>query len=321
MNPIRFDFAVQEVALSQIDWGDSSYRTTFNRPVGTLCRSIEAIGLQHRPVLQSLERGRFGLVSGYRRLKALERMKRPSVLCKTVSRQTEAKELLFFNILENADRGFNTVEQALALKRLSAFVDKQGLIRECLPLLGLPPKEEILSRWMTINDLSPVFWPALVQGKLHPETIETVMGDFFTLAHPILTLFLFFHWSFQKQKEFLSDLKETRIRFRNPVETFLFTPSLLTALQAAEATPGQKGDVWRKILRNLLFPVLTESEQRFRALVAELRLDQKIRLSPPPFFEGGHYELTFRFSTPPELKTSLSKIGFLLEEGKLDGLP
>jgi ParB family chromosome partitioning protein len=321
VNPIRFDFSVQEVALSQIDWSDSSYRTTYFRPLEVLCRSIATIGLQHRPVLQALETGRFRLVSGYRRLRALERMKRRSVLCKTVARQTDVKELLLYSIMENADRGFNPVEQAQALQKLSSQVEKEMLIRECLPLLGLPPKEGILTRWMKINDLSPVFWPALVQGKLHPETIETTLRNFMAISRPILALFLFFHWSFQKQKEFLSDLKEISLRFHNAPETFFFTPSLLTDLQSSGTTSTQKGESWRKSLRTLLFPVLAESEQRFRERVAEMHLDQRTCLSPPPYFEGGRYELTFRFSNPRDLKESLSRVGSLLDEGKLDDLP
>jgi hypothetical protein len=56
-------------------------------------------------------------------------------------------------------------------------------------------------------------------------------------------------------------------------------------------------------------------------MILPLNLNQRTRIYPPPFFEGGRYGLDIQFSSPKELKVSLEKIRQVLEDGKLDELP
>jgi hypothetical protein len=74
-------------------------------------------------------------------------------------------------------------------------------------------------------------------------------------------------------------------------------------------------------LRALLFPVLTATEQAFADQVRTMGLDERTRLNPPPYFEGGYYALSIRFTSGAELESSLEKISGALKSGKLDELP
>jgi hypothetical protein len=318
---VNLDFQTQSITLSRIDWADVTYRLTYNRPIGILTRSIEAIGLHQIPVLQEKEKNHFCIVAGYRRLQALQKINRDPVSCKIASLETEEKDLLLLNFHENIDRGFNTVEESLVVKKLSSFLEEEDLIRNYLPLLNLPPRKETIERCLKINEISPFYLPALLQGRLFPETVEIVAKDFFSLAHLIFALFIFLHWGFQKQKEFLSDLKEISSRREVEPENFLSSKPIRDILQRSKWTPQQKGEAIRKYFRTCLFPILTETEKRFEDRISLLDLNQRTRIHPPPFFEGGQYSLEIRFSNPKDLKTSLEKIQQALEDGKLEELP
>jgi hypothetical protein len=317
----NFDLPARRVSFSQIDWTDTTYRITYNRPVEKLVRSIEAIGLQQAIVLQEIKSNHYRIVAGYRRLLALQKIRTDPVSCKIADFETGNKQLFFFNFLDNLDRGFNVVELSWVLMKLSAFLEEKELIHNYLPLLNLPPRKETVDRLLRLNEISPIFRPALLEGRLFPETVEKVVRDFSPIAHLILALFIFLHWGFQKQKEFLSDLREICSRRREEPEKIFSGLPIEELLNHFSWTPQQKGESLRKFFRTSLFPILTETEKRFEEIIAPLNMDPGTRIYPPPFFEGGRYGLDVRFSNPNELKASLEKILQILEDRKLDELP
>lgn len=315
------DLPARSVSFSQIDWKDTTYRITYHRPVEKLVRSIETIGLQEAIILQEIKSNHYRIVAGYRRLQALQKIRTEPIFCKIAPFETEKKDLFLFNFHDNLDRGFNVVELSLVLMKLSAFFEEKELIHQYLPLLNLPPRKETMDRLLRLNEISPIYRPALLQGRLFPETVERVVRDFSPIAHLIFALFIFLHWGFQKQKEFLADLKEICFRRREEPEKILSALPIVELLNHFSWTPQQKGESLRKYFRTRLFPILIETERCFEEIISPLNLDQRTRIYPPPFFEGGRYGLDVRFSNPNELKTSLQKILQILEDRKLDKLP
>ena len=311
----------KDVYFSRIEWEDTAFRITYGRPVIPLIQSIQAIGLQNPPVLQETEGGRFRIAAGSRRLHALKRIGRESVSCKIAPVGTEGKSLFLFNFHENMDRGFNLVEQSWIIKKLSVFLEERELTRDYLPLLNLPAKKEIFKRFLAISEISPIYLPALLQGRLFPETIEMVIRDFPSTADLILALFIFLHWGFQKQKEFLSDLREMGKRGLEKPGSFLYSEPIAQLMRQEIRTSQQKGEALRKYFRTCLFPFLTETEKAFQKKVSLLNLDQRTRLFPPPFFEGGKYGLEITFSNSQELIESMERVNRALQEKKLEDLP
>ena len=151
--------------------------------------------------------------------------------------------------------------------------------------------------------------------------METVIRNFRPIADFIFVLLLSLHWGFQKQREFLVDLKEIFDREGLDPEAFLLSASVTNILQRNSWTPQQKGEALRKYFRTCLYPSLTETEHRLEEMIHPLKLDQRTRIVPPPFFEGGRYGLDIKFSSTKELKDSLEKISQAMKKGKLDDLP
>jgi ParB/Sulfiredoxin domain len=312
---------LENVFFHHIDWEDTIYRLTYDRSLTTLTQSIQAIGLRNPPILQKKENDRLRIVAGYRRLRVLQKLNQDPVPCKIVSPETEEQDLLFYNFNENVDRGFNPVEITMVMKKLSPFLGETGLISKVLPLLNLPPKVEIVRHYMAAAELSPIFFSALAQGRLFPETIELVIRKIPSLTTVIMAVFIFLHWGFQKQKEFLLDLSEISKRGGPEPERFLFSLPVIELLQLQDWTPQQKGEALRKYFRTCLYPTLAETEKRFERNISQMGLDERTRIRHPPYFEGGKYNLEIKFSGSKELKESLEKMAQALEEGKLSQLP
>ena len=310
-----------DIIFSRIDWADTAFRITYGRPVAPLIHSLQTIGLQNPPVLQEKEGDRLRIVAGFRRLQALQKIGREPISCKIAPAGTERKRLFLFNFHENMDRGFNPVEQSWIVKKLSIFMRERESIQDYLPWLNLPAKMEIYKRYLSTSGISPIYWSALLEGRLFPETIERVNRDFLPIADLIFTLFISLHFGFQKQKEFLSDLEEIGKRGLGESATFLFSETVVEHLRQINRTPQQKGDALRKYFRSCLYPFLTDMEKAFQKKVSLLGLDQRTRLSPPPFFEGGQYGLEIKFSNSKELSESLGKISQALRDRKLEDLP
>lgn len=321
MKSIWFELKTNSVSFSQIDWADTTFRISYGRPLRPLISSIQTIGLNNLPILQEKENDQLRIVAGYRRLRALQKIKQEPVGCKIASVETQEKDLLLLNFHDNIDRGFNLVEKSMVLKRLSNFIAEGELVEGYLPLMNLPPKKEISHRYLNAVKISPIYLPFLLQGRLFPETIMMVLRDFFSLADLVLALFISLHWGFQKQKEFLLDLKEIAKRSLSDPEHFLFSSPVVELLQRTTGTPQQKGEALRKYFRSCLFPTLTKTEKAFEEAVSHLNLDQRTKIFPPPFFEGGQYGLEIKFLSSKQLKVSLVKVSQVIDEGKLDELP
>jgi hypothetical protein len=318
----KIPFSASEILLTEIDWRDEAFRISCGRPLEPLRRSIRAVGLQETPVLQPLPSGRFRIVAGRRRLLILRERASRSCPVRLAAADQSAAELLLFSLFDNlGNRAFNVVEQSLALSRLARFFPEEALVRDYLPLIGLPPHRSVLRRYALLAEVSPHFRPAFVQGRLFPETLDLLPRDFRPWTELLLTLCLALHFGFQKQKELLAGLQEIVLRRSLGLEAVLRGTGLLDLLRRETWPPPQKGEAWRRTLRAELYPALTAAERAFEERVQGLALDARTRIKPPPFFEGGRYELTVQFSTRSDLEDSLGKVRQALEAGKLDDLP
>ena len=323
MAPLKkIGFSDQEVSLAAIVWQDEVCRMTWGRPLRPLRRSLEAVGLQETPVLQPLPAGRFRIVAGRRRLLVLRDLALESCPARLIPADQPARDLVLFNLYHNlGSHDFNVVERALIVSRLARYFPEETLVRDFLPLIGLAPHQAVGRRFLLLAELSPHFWPAFIQGRLFPETLDLISPNMRPWIEPLLTLCLNLHFGFQKQKEMLEGLQELMLRREGGIEAVLRSTGL-SALLCRESLPQtQKGEAWRRSLRSALYPSLTETERSFAEQVRDMALDERTRIKPPPFFEGGRYELTMPFASPGDLETSLERVRLALKAGKLDHLP
>lgn len=315
-------FTTREIDLKAIDWRDETFRLSWGRPLDPLVRSLEAVGLRVLPLVQSCPPKGYRIVSGRRRLRALQVLGKQICTARVAGPEEAEAGLFFCGFYENLGvRDFQVMEQALAVERLCRYLEPVVVVRKFFPLLGLPPKGEGLPRYTLLAKVSPLYWASFNQGRLFPEMLEIMVRDFPAQVDLLLILCLHFRFSLQKQKELLEGLREIGTRQMVPFEEVLRESGLPALLLREDLTPQQKGERWRQALRIRRFPVLSRTEKVFDTKVKSMGLDRRTRIKPPPFFEGGRYELTVGFSTAEELKSSLKKISDAVDAGQMDDLP
>jgi len=322
LNAVQIPVKETTIALAAIDWRDTTFQITYGRPLQPLKVSLQAIGLQQPPVLQEVEVEKMRIVSGRRRLRAWKQLNRSECPVRLVSADQPEKGLFLYSFYEAIGRGdLNSIEQAVILEKLLRYFPEDQVLSDYLPLLGLPPKKEILTRHLRIAASGPWFWPAVVEGRLFPETLERIGQDFPSQRELLAALIIHLRWGYQKQREFLAGLKELAIRHQVEPEKVITSPPLTDWLKRGDLSPQQKGEAIRKFLHEALFPVSTETEKEFNEKRARMKLDTRTQLTPPPFFEGGTYRLEVRFSEASALRESLDRIQRALESGCFEDLP
>ena len=322
MNAVQIPVKETTIALEDIDWRDTTFQITYGRPLQPLKVSIQAIGLQQPPVLQEGGVERMRIVSGRRRLRAWKELNRSECPVRLVSADQPEKGLFLYSFYEAIGRGdLNSIEQAVILEKLLRYFPEDQVLSDYMPLLGLPPKKEILTRHLRIAASGPWVWPAVVEGRLFPETLERIDQDFPSQRELLAALIVHLRWGYQKQREFLAGLKELALRHQIEPEKVITSPPLTDWLKRGDLSPQQKGEAIRKFLHEALFPVSTETEKEFNEKRARMKLDTRTQLTPPPFFEGGTYRLEVRFSEESALRESLDRIQRALESGCFEDLP
>jgi hypothetical protein len=103
--------------------------------------------------------------------------------------------------------------------------------------------------------------------------------------------------SFSKRRIILNQLLEVSVKHKIPEEKFLSLVS--NTLNAADPL---------KTAKALRFPELTAMEERFLELKGKLLTGTGIKLTPPSFFEGEEFNISFSFSST---KTLDKKINYL----------
>ena len=322
MNKVQIPFQETTIVLRDIDWRDTTFQITYGRSLQPLKASIQAVGLQQPPVLQEGGVDRIRIVSGRRRLRVWKQLHRSECPVRLVPADQPEKGLFLYSFYEAIGRGdLNGIEQAVILEKLSRYFPEDQVLSDYMPLLGLPPKKEVLKRYLRIAAAGPWFWPAVLEGKLFPETLEWIDNDFPAQRELLAALLIHLRWGYQKQREFLTGLKELAIRQRVKPEKVLTSPPLTDWLKREDLSPQQKGEAIRRFLHEALFPVSTETEKAFNEKRDRMKLNPRTQLTPPPFFEGGSYRLEVRFSEESELRESLERIQRALESGCFEDLP
>jgi len=322
LNAVQIPAKVTTVALEDIDWRDTTFQITYGRSLQPLKASIQAVGLQQPPVLQEAASEKRRIVSGRRRLQVWRLLGRSKCSVRMVSAGQPEKGLFLYGFYEAIGRGdLNGIEQAVILEKLLRYFPKDQVLFDFMPLLGLPSKKEVLSRCLRIAAAGPWFWPAVVEGRLFPETLEKIDTDFSSHRELLAALLIHLRWGFQKQREFLAGLKELSLRQQVTPEKILTSPLLTDWLKRGDLSPQQKGEAIRNVLHEALFPVSTETEKTFGEKRTRMKLDPRTRLTPPPFFEGGTYRLEVRFTEESELRDSLDRIRHALDGGCFQDLP
>ena len=318
--PIR----LQEVPLAQIDLAEAAREMTTAPARERLAASLQEVGLINPPWLRCQPGGqRFRVVTGARRLKAAADLGWPVITVRLVPEDTPDFYCLLVHLVDNAfTRGFNLREQAALAVRLLGHCDRETVAAKYLPYLGLPPSQAHLARLVKTASLEAPWQEMAAAGRL-ALTAAARLADWDPEARAAAWPFLdSLRLSQSKQEEMLDQVAILARREGLSPAAVLARDELRGALADPDRTPQERAAMVRRQMYRWVYPRLAAAREAFETALARLGWKglPRVRLHPPPAFEGPDFQLEIKFQDAPELEKLLGEIGRLTRAAGFDDL-
>ena len=296
--------ALKTIPIHSISIEDRTFIITTDRNNELLQNSIERVGLLYPPYLYYNKNAQYyQIVCGLRRIRACITAGWKEISANIIDPGSDEKELFLLSLYDNlSHRVLDPVEQARAALKLLAYYAEDTVIREYLPLMGLPPHEKAFAHLLGVAHLEPVIQDGMVQGKI----CEAVAAKLAYLKEEdrkaLFGLFSRIHLSASKQEEIVSYCMDISLREEIGYNTILQEREIQKIIAEDKVPLSQKGDRIRAHLRKRRFPRLSQYEEKFLQQRKNLRLPAGVQLLPPPSFEGGRFRFEIEFNHTGDLQ-------------------
>lgn len=272
---------------------------SFGFDLSPLESSLQKVGLLNPPILYEERGGDLHIVTGYRRVLALKRLGWESFPGRILKAPTiSPKQAIHVSFYDNlGTRPLNPMEQAMALSRLAAHIDRTALREKYMPMMGLPSHEETLELFLQLEAQLPHGAKlAVAQGRIGLAALKALFALDKNDRETLLKVLAKLKLSHNYQIQFIDILIDLSEIHRIPIARVLERePVLRLLLEASSETPALSGREILGRLRALRFPRLTRAEEAFNKTVASLRLPPAARVTFPPFFEAPGYRMEIHF--------------------------
>ena len=309
---------IQEIPLARVDLDAHPFRTAKSGDLTRLQESLAAVGLLSLPRVQSLNNGRWQVITGWKRLKAAAQLGWQKIPAVVLAPETAEAHHLLLYLHDNAfTRAFNPLEQALLASRLLVYWDRETLVAKGLPLLGLPPARAHLDRLLAVANLEPPWHELVSQERLALSAAARLAAWDPVDRRAALPFLANLPLSQSKQEEFLAGVEILARREGVSLAAILLNGKLQQDLQGQAANPQERAEAVRRRLKDWVSPRFEMARKAFAAGLDRLGLAHhpRMRLKEPPAFEGPDFELSLKFKDNSELR------GLLQELSRLASLP
>ncbi len=318
--PIR----LQDIPLAQIDVDEVVHTTAAPPDLERLLVSIQEVGLLNPPWLKPQPgHSRWQVVTGARRLQAAARLGWPEITARLVPEDTADFACLLVHLIDNAfTRGFNLQEQAVLAARLLKHCDRQTVATRYLPYLGLSPSGAHLDRLLKVAGLEAPWQGLAAQGRL-ALTAGALLGEWDPEDRAAAWPFLEgLRLSQSKQEEFLEQVGLLARREGLRSAAVLAREELQQALNDPDRTTPERLAAVRQQLYRWVYPRLSAAREAFETALGRLGFKRhpRMRLEPPPAFEGPDFHLEIKFRDAPELQQLLAELTRLTRPPGFDDL-
>jgi ParB family chromosome partitioning protein len=305
----------QEVPLASIDLDDHPFHISPSQNFSPLLASLREVGLLNPPWLRGRPgEARWQVVAGLRRLRAAADLGWETVPARILPPDTGDDRCLLIFLYDNAfSRRFDLQEQAVLVTRLLAYGSREEVTSRYLPLLGLPPAPAFLDKLLKLAGLEEPFQNLAARGRLALTPAAHLArwdpADR-TAVRPFLEQL---PWTQSQQQELLEAVELLARREGAAIREILSQPELEQHLSSSSGSPPERTRSLRRRLHQRLTPRFAAAQEGFRAALARLGLRNhpRMRLEPPPAFEGPDFRLEIKFRDGAELHNLLEEMRHL----------
>lgn len=305
-----FPEKIVEIPVRNIDPAPGPYCMSYITDLSKLERSIEQVGLMHLPCVVKDDKGRWDIVTGYRRLQAVRNRGGTSVSCIDLSEKKQSSlQLLLFNFYDNLPtRAFNLIEKGMFLNRLRRYLDKEEILASYMPLLELPAYDEILEIYIGLDCLEAPYREAVARGGISMKALGLLNMMKKDDKTDTLDIILKLGFNKNQQVRFIEYIRDLSVMEERPAGRILSEPELREIIDRENDNVPQQARQVIDYLKSKRSPRLTETENRLRTLVARLNLPTGSRIKNDPSFEAEDLCLEILFEDGPDLLSKLKAL-------------
>ena len=313
----------REIPLTAVDLEDHPFMISPAGDWSRLVTSIQEVGLLAPPWLRPKDGGQWQVVAGLKRLLAAAHLGWLQVPARTLPAGAPDSHCLLIALYDNAfTRGFNLREQAAFALRLLTHWDRPTVAAKFLPCLGLPPSPAYLERLLAYATLERPWQELAARGRL-ALTAGAMLARWTPEDRAAAWPFLEKLWLSQsKQERFLEEVAQLARRqgvnpgavlARQEFQQILLDPSL---------NPQERTERVRRQLERWVYPLLSAAWEAYQSALGRLGLagHPRVRLKPPPAFEGPDFHLEVKFRDRQELEELLKEIARLTQQEEFSDL-
>jgi len=221
---------------------------------------------------------------------------------------------LFDNL---AHRSFNPIERAIILTRLGQHVERERLLADYMPLVGLPPSAIVLDRTLALMNLTERLKWALAEGRIEEKAAAALASLPPDDQEAFVCLLKQCRPSVSVARELAEALLDVARRDGLPLREICAMPEIAASLIAEAATDAERTAALRATVRRLRYPTRSAREAEFGAARAALHLPPSMRLDPAPNFESDEMRLEIRFQSESELRDAAALLSRRLDDPRL----
>ena len=289
-------YADKVISFSKIDTKDDTCNLSLRTDPDALIDSIRAVGLINPPVLRQRQDLKYQIVCGFRRVMACKALGWHEIKVRVLLGDLSELDLLKLAIWDNrSHRTLNVIEQAQGIEKLSAHIPFRNRLQMLSSLLGFPQNQKVFEKIEALSRLPGDIQAGVTNEIVSFEAAVNLSEFSYEDALSFFDLFKVLKLSQNKQREVITLIQEIAIREDLKPGEVLQSKELRTILDRPELNRNEKGSKVRAYLKRRRFPTLTKAEERFSKELKDLKLNERIHLTPPPYFEGGPYTLRMTF--------------------------
>ncbi len=292
---------LENIRLESIDFDDFTYSVWAWSDYSKIKESISATGIINPPVIALLKNGKYGIISGHKRLRALKSNGGENTDCFVVSSPFDICQYFINTLWENLSfREYNLIEKSMILNKLDSFSSCEYDVEKLVRQLGLSGGN--LMALKKLSGLSEYAREIIACGKVKriivykiPELSTDDGLDYLKLVSEL-------NFGENKQGELLKLLTEiSKIRdvsFRD----ILSEEKIKSVLSKSQWNNRQKGDHIIEILREFRLPFSTNYKKKFLGLKSSVKLVKNVKLLNKFPFEDDSAKFMVTAENSDELK-------------------
>lgn len=306
------DYDIQPVALDRIDTSDRAFKITTTIDKSDLTPSIRCVGILQPPVLIEKKRA-WRVVCGFRRISASKAMNMKEIPAFVANGRSLA-QCARMAISDNAcQRSLNVVEQARAYALIRRVENRPEAWVEIAAASGLPASQAAIERILPVADMPATLQAGLLSGSIAlPVALQlSRLSD--TDALTLGNLFGKISAGLNVQRELLETILDISKRDRSTVAELIGNEKIDAILNDSEISIPQQVQKLRLLLKRMRYPSLSQAEKSFDDTLKSLKLNSRIQLQPPRFFEGKTYRANLSFDSCEQLRLLQTELDKLIQ--------